>query len=255
MSNHNHQAQVTAPNATPDRTSITYDPIYYTTVGFFALLTTALPAALGQPRFLPVLQTITLFIFMAITLHRRNPRGALKVMAIWLPIQFVTLLLLTRLLPGQLEAAFTGGFAYRGAITAWFFGGAAYPDAVATQFGTLVFELLGIIIGSLVTAGLAGIWFLARLLNHAAYSAGILLASLEHPGQSLLVFPYWTLLRAAGYAGIITLCAMPLLTYQWSPSTYWRNHHQLILISGALLALGLLLEFFLPGLLARTPVD
>lgn len=254
MRDHHQPAELSAPEATADRSSITYDPLYYTTVGFFALLTTALPAALGQPRFLLFLQTVTLFVFVAVTLHRRNPRGARRVMLIWLPIQFITVVLLTLGLPGQLEAAFTDGFAYRGAITAWFFGGAPYPDAVATDFGALLFELLGILVGTLITAGLAGIWLLVRLLNHAAFGTGILLASLEQPAQSLLVIPYWTLLRAAGYAGFIILCAMPLLTYTWSPAYYWRNHRRLIVVSALLLTLGFLLELVLPGLLARPPV-
>jgi hypothetical protein len=66
----------------------------------------------------------------------------------------------------------------------------------------------------------------------------------------LLVIPYWTLLRAAGYAGLIVLFAMPLLTYNWSPSYYWRHHRTLILISTGLVILGFIVELFLPGLVA-----
>jgi hypothetical protein len=115
--------------------------------------------------------------------------------------------------------------------------------------------MAGIIFGSLVTSGLAGIWLLIRLINQSASGTGILLASLANPAQSLLVIPYWTLLRAAGYAGLIVLCAMPLLTYTWSPSYYWQNHRRAISISVALILLGLLVELFLPGLVARRPLN
>lgn len=237
-----------------DNDSITYDPIYYSTAGFFALLTSALPALMGQPRFLPILQTVTLTIFVAVTLHHRNPRGAIKVMAVWLPIQFIVLTLLTRFFGAQTEAAFTNGFVYRGAIAAWFFAGAPYPDGFVISPLSHLLEVVGIVIGSLATAGLVGIWILVRLINQAAYGTGILLTSLQTSWHALLVIPYWTLLRAAGYAGMIVLCAEPLLTYNWSPSHYWLNHRKLILVSVALIVLGFVLELFLPGIVARPPL-
>jgi hypothetical protein len=235
-----------------DNDSITYDPIYYNTVGFFALLTTALPALMGQPRFLPILQTVALTVFVAVTLHHRNPRGGLKVMAFWLPIQFITLTLLARFFGGQTEAAFSNGFVYRGAITAWFFAGAFYPDGLVTSPLSYLLQFVGIVVGSLATAGLIGIWVLVRVINQAAYGTGILLTSLQTSWHAFLVIPYWTLLRAAGYAGIIVLCAEPLLTYNWSPSYYWQNHRKLILVSLALVVLGLVLELLLPGIVARS---
>jgi hypothetical protein len=238
-----------------DNDSITYDPIYYNTVGFFALLTTVLPALMGQPRFLPILQTIALTSFVAVALHHRNPRGALKVMAVWLPIQFIVLTVLTRFLGAQTEAAFTNGFAYRGAIASWFFAGAPYPDGLISSPLSYLLEFAGIVIGSLATAGLVGVWILVRLVNQAAYGTGILLTSLQTSWHALLVIPYWTLLRIAGYAGMVVLCAEPLLTYNWSPSYYWQNHRKLILVSVALVLLGLIIELFLPGIVARSPLQ
>lgn len=238
-----------------DENSITRDPIYYTTAAFFALLTTALPALLGQPNFLPIIQTLSLTIFVAVALHHRNVRGALTIMALWLIIQFVVLTLLTRLFRDQIEVAFHNGFVYRGTITSWFFGGAPYPDGIASDPLARLIEMAAIVFGALATAGLVGIGVLVRLVNQSGYGTGILLASLANPAQSLLVIPYWTLLRAAGYAGLIVLCAMPLLTYTWSPGYYWQNHRRLTVISVALVLLGLLVELFLPALVARPPLN
>jgi hypothetical protein len=237
-----------------DSHSITRDPLYYIVVGFFALLTTGLPAIMGQPRFLPFIQTLALTIFVIIPLHQNHRNGAIRVMAIWLPIQFILLTLLSRLFVTQLEHAFTDGFAFRGDITAWFFGGAPHPTGLIEQPMAFVMELAGVILGSLVSAGFVGTWFLVRLINQSAYGTGILLAALENPVQSLLVIPYWSLIRAAGYGGLVILCAQPLLTYNWSPSYYWQTQRKLILYSILLVLLGILLELFLPAIVARPPV-
>jgi hypothetical protein len=162
--------------------------------------------------------------------------------------------LLTRIFGAQAEAAISDGFAYRAEIVAWFYGRAALPDGFAVAPGTRLVEALGVVLGSLATAGIAGLWFVVRILNQAAYGTGILLTTLEQPNYLLLVIPYWTFVRVAGYAGLVVLCAIPLLTYQWSPMYYWRNHRRLVVWSLGLLALGLLLELFLPGLVARPPV-
>lgn len=234
-------------------TTITHDPIYYFTVGFFALLTTALPALMGQPRFLPISQTLALTIFVAIALHNRHLRGAVNVMALWLPIQFVIMTVLARFFGTQLEAAFANGFLYRGEITAWFFDGAPHPAGLISTPIYYIIELVGVTLGNLATAGLVGTWFLVRLLNQAAYGTGILLDSLENSIHSVLVLPYWSLLRASGYAGLIIIFAEPLLTYQWSPGYYWQNRRRLLLIAVALVLLGYLVELFLPGIVVRSP--
>ena len=234
-----------------DEHSITDDPIYYFTAAIFALITTALPAMLGQQRFLPILQTLCLTIFVAFTLHHRNSRGAITVMAIWLPIQYVVIAVLTGLLPGRLENAFAEGFTYRGDLLAWFVGGAPFPGGLSVNPSGYLIELLAIMLGSLVSAGLVGIWYLMLLVNRAAFATGILFSNVTNPAYSSLVIPYWTLLRVAGYAGLIVLAAEPLLTYNWSPGYYWHNHRKLILVSVGLLILGLVVELFLPGLIGR----
>jgi hypothetical protein len=173
-------------------------------------------------------------------------------MVVWLLLQYGAMLLLSRLLASRLDAAFTDGFIYRGTIAVWFFAGAPYPGELASHPAHIL-EVIGVILGSLATAGLVGTWFLVRLVNQAAYATGILMASLSNPAHSLFVIPYWTLLRAAGYAGLILLCAQPFLTSNWSPGYYWQNQRRLILISVALVVIGLAFELFLPGIIARLP--
>lgn len=234
--------------------SITRDPIYLVTVAFFALLTTVLPALLGQHRFMPILQAFVLTVFIALPIHHRRPQGALHVLALWLPLQFVTLLLLTLLAGERVEQAIPGGFVLRGTVADWFFGDGAYPVAFGAAPLARLGELAGIVVGSFATAGLVGAWFMLRALNLAAYSTGILLSALETPAWALLTFPWWTFLRLGGYAGLVALLAEPLLTYTWSPLHYWRNRRRLILVSVALIAAGILGELLLPAVVARPPL-
>lgn len=238
----------------PQPTSITRDPLYTGIVAFFALLTTALPALLGQPNFMPILQAAVLTALVAFPLSRREVDTALRLTALWLALQFLLLTLLTRVFDAQIEQAIHQGFTYRGDITAWFYNGAPLPNSITTTPGPRLRELLGIVLGSLATAGLVGMWFLMRVVNLAAYSAGILWSTLEVPLHLLLILPYWTLTRIAAYAGLVILLAQPLLTYTWSPLTFWRSQRTLILTSLGLLLLALLLEIILPGLVARSPM-
>lgn len=247
----NQDRQATMNQPTP---SITRDPVYLITVGFFALLTTVLPALLGQHRFMPILQAFTLTVFVALPIHHRYPQGALRVLGLWLPLQFLTILLLTLVAGERVEQAIPGGFLLRGAVVDWFFGGGTYPAAFGAAPLARLGEVTGVVLGSLASAGLAGAWFMLRALNQAAYATGILLAALETPAWVLATIPWWTLLRVGGYAGLVALLAEPLLTYTWSPRHYWQKRRRLILWSLALVVGGLLAEAILPAWVARPPL-
>ncbi len=232
--------------------SLTRDPTYYLTVSFFALLTTAMPALLGQPRFLPFLQAITLTIFIAIPLRKGHLRGALNVMALWLILQFGLMTLLSWAFGGLVERAIANGFAYRGELTSWFYSGAILPGSLQAAPLARLVEVIGIIVGSVFTAGLIGAWFLVRAVDLAGFGTGTLLTSLDAPALILRVIPIWSLVRITGYAGLVTLLAEPLLTNIWSPTHYWHHRQRLLLVSLGLIIAGLLLELILPGFVART---
>ncbi|MBX3015759.1 MAG: hypothetical protein KF832_29840 [Caldilineaceae bacterium] len=230
--------------------SIVNDPIYYGTVGFFALLTTSLPAVLGQPNFLPIVQTLALFIFLLIPLRQGMLRQALLVVVLWLGIQFTLMGTLTWLLESNVERAIHGGFQYRMAYTAWFFGAASVlrPDSLMAQPLARMLELLGVILGSLVSGGLIGVWFLVKSVNLAGYSMGTLLVAFNNLPGIILALPLWTLCRIAGYAGLVLLLSQPALNGNWQLAAYWRTQRWLITPTFALLLIGLLLELFLPDL-------
>lgn len=230
--------------------SLARDPLFYITIGFFAFLTTGLPTVIGQPNFLPIVQTVALFIFLLIPLRQGLIRQGVWVMALWLGIQFVLVTTLTWFLEARAERAFHDGFQYRMAYIAWFYGAAdaIRPDSfTATPLARLV-ELLGVSLGSLATVGLLGIWFLVKSVNLAAYNMGVLLVAMESAIGLLLALPIWSLLRISGYAGLVILLSEPGITGIWNPRHYWRTRQRLIIIAGGLLLGGLLLELFLPDL-------
>jgi hypothetical protein len=109
-------------------------------------------------------------------------------------------------------------------------------------------ELVGVLLGSLVSVGLIGVWFLVKSVNLAAYNMGVLLIPLQSAAGLLLALPLWSLLRIAGYAGLVILLSEPGITGNWQPGHYWRTRQRLIVIAGGLLLGGLLLELFLPDL-------
>ncbi|RIK52381.1 MAG: hypothetical protein DCC57_09980 [Chloroflexi bacterium] len=231
--------------------SLTRDPLYYFTVGFFALLTTALPALLGQPRFLPLIQALALTVFMAIPLQKGHLRGAINVMVLWLLLQYTLIALLTWGFGGYVERAIDDGFVYRGELASWFYDETVLPGGLQAAPIARLIEILGIILGSLLTAGLVGAWFLVRAVDLAGFGTGALLTSLDTPALILRVIPLWSLVRIAGYAGLVILLAEPLLANRWSLTHLLTQRRQLLWISLGLVVGGLLLELVLPGLMAR----
>ncbi len=227
---------------------LTADPIFYITVAMFALLTTAVPALLGQPRFMPIIQAICLTVFLSFALRKQQVKHAASLLGLWLVIQFATMTVLTWSFADHVEQAIIDGFGQRAALLSWRFAGAPLPGGVLTQPLSRALELLGVVLGSIATGGLVGNWFLMRAVNLTGFHTGSLLHVAHGPLSLLAALPFWTLVRIAGYASCVLLCAEPLLTGNWSPAYYWRHHHRLIIVSLLLLALGLVLELALPPL-------
>ena len=224
------------------------DPLFYLTVVFFALLTTGFPAVIGQPLFMPLSQTIVLFIFLIIPLRQRLRGQTLLVMGLWYITQALTILGLTLFFAKYVQYAFNDGFNYSMNYAEWFYSvpNVLRPDSFAAQPVGRIVELLGVLLGSLVSGGLIGIWFLVRALNLTMFSLGGLLLMMENGSAFIAAVPLWAILRTLGYGGAVILLAEPLLTSNWHLAYYWRNRRRLLLFTTALLLAGLLLEFILP---------
>ena len=225
------------------------DPIFFFTVGFFALLTTGLPAVLGQPRFMPLLQALALTVFMLIPLRQRDLRSALAVVFLWLALSMALLMLLTWVAPVQLERAFENGFLYRAELAEWYFASSPLPASFASQPLAALIEISGILAGSLLTGGLVGSWFLMRMANLAAFGAASLLLALDSPLWLPVTLPPWMILQLAGAGGLLALLAEPLASGKFKAGLrdLAGARRKPLLIFGALYLAGILLELLLPA--------
>ena len=223
------------------------DPAYFLMAAFFALLTTALPAVMGQPRFMPFIQAVVLTIFLAISVRRGDMRSGLVVVFLWLTTSMLLILLLTWFVPDQLERAFENGFMQRAMISEWYFAHSPLPGAVTTEPIATFVEIVGIVLGALLTGGLVGAWFLVRMANLAAFSAGHLLGILGDPLLIFVALPVWSILAIVGAGGLLVVCSEPLLTGRFELGAWFRRRKQLLAIFGAIFALSLLDEAILPA--------
>ena len=225
------------------------DPIFFFTVGFFALLTTGLLAVLSQPRFMPLAQAVALTVFMLVPLRQRDLRSALAVVFLWLVLTMSLLITLTWLAPVHLERAFDGGFLYRAELAEWYFASSTLPASFASQPIQSLVEIIGILAGSLFTGGLVGSWFLMRMANLAAFGAASLLLALENPLWLPVTLLPWSLLQLIGGGGLLALLAEPLASGHFAAGV--RNlvgvRRKPLLLFGALYLAGLLLEWVLPS--------
>ncbi len=225
---------------------LTRDPVYYVMAAFFALLTTALPAVLGQVRFMPIGQTIVLSIFLSIAVRRRDLRSALTLVFLWLAFSMASLIGVTLIAPGQVERAFDDGFMVRAMFSEWYFANSPLPSSFATAPLPSLLEIAGVTLGSLITGGVIGVWSLVRMANLAAFSAGHLLGVLGSPLWLPVTLPIWSVLQLAGAGGLVVLFAEPLLVDRFALGKWFVRRRRPLLLFAAIYVAGLLAEWLLP---------
>lgn len=223
------------------------DPVYFLMAAFFALLTTGLPAIMGQPRFMPFIQAVVLTIFLAISVRRGDMRSGLGIVFLWLAVTMSLILLLTWFVPDQLERAIDDGFMQRAMTSEWYFARSPLPGGITGEPLGAAAEIAGIVLGSLLTGGLVGAWFLVRMANLAAFSAGHLLGIFGNPLLIFIALPVWSILQITGAGGLVVLCAEPLLSGRFALGTWFRRRSRPLAIFGGVYVLGLLAEAILPA--------
>ncbi len=238
--NHNHRPA--------DPYNLLRDPLYYAVVILFAFLATALPALLRASWLLLLAQTISLWLLLLVPLRRNSARYALVVVACWVAVQFVAMFAISLGAPNRAEVAIGNGFQLTSGLLAWLYTGSPLPLSWFSQPLQHLVAILGATLGALVSGGLLGVWFLMRAVNVYAFSAAVLVNS---AGGAIAALQPWALLQIAGYVGLLPLLALPGFNGEWNPAKWSPRRRKLLLIAGALLLAGLVLELFLPGLWAR----
>lgn len=236
--------------------SLSRDPIFFAMVAFFALLTTGMSSVLGQLRFLPVVQAVALTLLLLIPLRRHDLRGALIVVFLWLALAMATVFLVTWYDPVAMERTFENGFLHRAAFAEWYYAGSPLPASFVSQPLPSLVEILGITLGSLLSAGLVGAWFLMKVANLAAFTAASLLLTLENPLLIVIALPVWSILQITGGGGLLVLLAEPLASGSFGAglAQLGKGRRKPLLVFGGLYVLGLLLELALAPFWHFTPI-
>lgn len=236
--------------------SLSRDPVFFAMVAFFALLTTCMSSVLGQVRFLPIVQALALTILLLIPLRRRDLRSALVTVFLFLALAMATVFLVTWVAPVEMERTFENGFLHRAAFAEWYYADSPLPSSFGSQPLASLAEIAGIVLGSLLSAGLVGAWFLLKLANLAAFSAASLLLTLENPLLIVVALPVWSILQVIGGGGLLALLAEPLASGRLGAgiAELGKSRRRPLLFFGGLFSLGLLLELLLPPFWHFTPI-
>ena len=167
---------------------------------------------LGQFRFLPLVQALALSIFLLVPLRRRDLRSALFVIFLWLALSMATVFALTwfdaawtdaclrerlQLPRGLCRMVLRRQRGVQGRL----------PASFVTQPLASVVELLGFVLGSLLTVGFVGAWFLMKVANLAAFGAATLASTLPNPFLAVVALPLWSILQVIRGGGL--LCCWP----------------------------------------------
>ncbi len=227
------------------RYSIVNDPLFYGVVAFFALLATALPAALGQQWMLALGQTAALWLLCFVAWRKGSALHAARVLGLWVVVQFAAFFTVAYFAGG--DGAVPQGFVHRQALLEWIFGVGALPASWASEPLRRTVETLGATLGATLSGGILGVWFLVRTVNLFAFSVATALGATESLWGLLAGLQPWWLLRIVAYVGLVATLALPGYTGKWSPAGWLPGERRLFWTSLALLVLALLLEVLLPG--------
>lgn len=240
------------PNQNPDHSLIT-DPIFVVCVAIFAILTTIFPFAAGLPLLMPILQTLFLFVFLVMIVRKQHPVQAVRVLCLWAVLQLFVALMVSAVAPSVAEGAIADGFTRRADFLEWLFAGSMLPDGIRANFFGRLLEMVAVVIGTLVTAGLIGIWLLVRAVNLAGFYAGSVVNSVSSFSGILPGLPIWTVMRILSYICFISICAEPITTGNWSIGHYLYNakfpqRRRILMTAVFLLLASIVLELILPDI-------
>src|SRR5690606_29283082 len=113
----------------------------------------------------------------------------------------------------------------------WLFVRGPLPASWATQAVARSVELLGITLGSVISGGLAGIWFLVRSVNLLAYGVATLWNSAGSVAGLLAGMQPWWILRIVAYVGLVACFAMPGYSGEWNPARWDAGQRRLLWLS------------------------
>lgn len=239
------------------------DPIIYVVIALGALLTTALPVFLGQRFCLPLLNTFVIFPLFVWAVRVGRPRRAVTLAAFWAVCQAGAMLIAGLLLSQQAGNAVLNGLEMRSQAIAWtaartFSGPSGFIAGLPWSPATQLAQLAVVAVGSLLTAGFAGLLIDALTINATAYIVASVLREASTPLVALVAgWPLWTVVRLGGYLLIGAALAEPLaigattpraedsIEPVWTWRAWWRRRRRWLGVGFALALLAIVLQILL----------
>lgn len=241
-----------APPADTPTYRVLDDPLVYPVIALGVALTTFLPVFLGQRLCLPLLNALVIFPFLVGALRTGRLRRGLRLAAFWAVCQTVAALLASFFLSSRADFAVLNALEMRTQLYTLVATGQSQPGFVVgipLDLPRLALQALAVVGGSLVTAGLAGLFLDAVTINATSHAAASLLREAGRPLPALLLaWPVWTAVRLAGYLVLGAALAEPLAAGDPEGiglAGWWQRRRRLIAVGVGLVLLGILLQVVL----------
>jgi hypothetical protein len=184
---------------------LTLRPIVMLALGCF--LATSAGFAIGIPWVLPLFGALAAYPFWASALVAGQPRRAVSLMLIWALFLSIATAVATAAAPGRAAQVIWMGPAYAQEMLHWVRTGVGPEGTPSLYLPQHALHFLAFNAACLLTAGLAGLFMGAALLNYMNYYVVVLAAEASGTlGAVALGWPPWAIIRVAGFI----LAAAPL---------------------------------------------
>lgn len=199
-------------------------------LAFGAAGATALGFALGAVWLLPLLGALVAYPFWAFELARGRPRRAVGLMLWWALFLSLATALATVALPERAAQVVWEGPEYAAEMMGWIRTGEG-PEGDPSLFlpqHALHFAVFNV--ACLVSAGFAGLYMGAALLNYMNFYVAILALEATRPAlAAALGWPPWAVIRVVGFilASVPLSSALLFRLRSWSKSAnyrYWKYY-------------------------------
>jgi hypothetical protein len=155
---------------------------------------------LGSPLLLPVGQALLAYPVLFRDLRSNRSGDAVRHMLIWALALTLSVILLTLLAPARVEPVILRGSAYRDEMFAWIRTGVGAESTPRLFLPQHLRHYLLTLALALFTAGLAGLFLGAVLLNYMNFYVGSLILSAARPHLAALFgWPIWSVARVIGF--------------------------------------------------------
>lgn len=239
------------------------DWVVYPVLVFGVILAAVPSLLLGQQICLPVLPVLVIAPMFLWAVRLGRPQRAIGLALVWAASLALTVWVSSLLVPERAGQAIWRGLEMRSELLAWIATGTAGAGEVLglpLDVTTQLLQALLVLVGSLVSAGLAGLAVDALLINATSFVAASIVEQANRllPGI-LLAWPIWSVVRVLGYIICGAVLAEPIFLSRLlfgtaqepaperpaSLAQWWQWRRRLLLSGIGLILLAIALQLLL----------